>query len=148
MHPAVKVAIVLVVIAVVVILWGRVLGRRDAERKPVGLTPKVRAAVSNEISAGHKINAIKVYREATGAALVDAKNAVDNWFVPGRGAGLREAAASWGEGRLTAEARNRISELVSAGRREEAMDLYAEATGASATEAQAIIRTWDTTQHI
>ena len=60
---------------------------------------------------------------------------------------MRDAAASYTEGRLTDEARSRISELILAGRREDAMSLYAEATGASGTEAQAIIRTWDTTQN-
>ena len=107
-------------------------GRRDPDRELVGLTDAVRAKVSHEISAGHKINAIKIYREATGAPLADAKSAVDNWFVPGHGPGVRDAASSWTEGRLTGEARSRISELVVAGRREDAMALYAEATGASA----------------
>ena len=102
---------------------------------------------ANNVSAGHKINAIKIYREATGAPLADAKKAVDAWFVPGRGPGVREAAASFSEGRLTEAGRARISELILAGRREDAMSLYAEATGASSSEAQAIIRTWDTTQH-
>ena len=59
----------------------------------VGLTDTVRARVSREISAGHKINAVKIYREATGAPLADAKRAVDAWFVPGRGPGVRDAAA-------------------------------------------------------
>ena len=109
-------------------------------------TPR-RAKISHEISAGHKINAVKIYRDATGAPLPDAKRAIDSWFVPGQGPGVQDAAASWSEGRLSAEARSRISELVSAGRREDAMALYAEATGASNTEAQAIIRSWDTTQN-
>ena len=61
--------------------------------------------------------------------------------------GVRDAAASFSEGRLTDEARARISELILSGRREEAMSLYAEATGASDSEAQAIIRTWDTSQN-
>jgi hypothetical protein len=147
MHPLVKLMLVLAVILVVVVLWGRIVGRRDPERTHVGLTDEVRAKVSREISAGHKINAIKIYREATGAPLADAKKAVDGWFVPGRGPGVRDAAASWSEGRLTDEARARITELILAGRREDAMSLYAEATGASSSEAQAIIRTWDTTQH-
>ena len=72
---------------------------------------------------------------------------IDSWFVPGQGPGVRDAAASWSEGRLTAEARARISDLVVAGRREDAMALYAEATGASDSEAQAIIRSWDATQN-
>ena len=146
MHPVVKLILILAVIAVAVVLWGRVMGRRDPHRPLVGLTDGVRAKVSREISAGHKINAIKIYREATGAPLADAKRAVDSWFVPGQGPGVRDAAASFTEGRLTDEARARISELILAGRREDAMSLYAEATGASSSEAQAIIRTWDTTQ--
>ena len=60
---------------------------------------------------------------------------------------MRDAASSWTEGRLTGEARSRISELVAGGRREDAMRLYAEATGASSSEAQAIIRSWDTSQN-
>ena len=59
---------------------------------------------------------------------------------------MRDAAASFTEGRLTDEGRARISELSLAGRREDAMALYADATGASSSEAQAIIRSWDTSQ--
>jgi len=147
MHPLVKLVLIVIVIVVAVVVWGRVMGRKDPDRALVGLTDAVRARVSREISAGHKINAIKIYREATGAPLADAKRAVDTWFVPGQGPGVRDAAASYTEGRLTEEARSRISELILAGRREDAMSLYAEATGASGSEAQAIIRTWDTTQN-
>jgi|SRR6476619_5219995 hypothetical protein len=146
MPPFVKLVVIVAVVVLVVVLWGRVVGRRDPDRQRVGLTDSLRSKVSHEISAGHKINAIKIYREATGAPLTDAKSAIDNWFVPGRGPGVRDAASSWSQGRLTDEARSRISELVLAGRREDAMALYAEATGASSTEAQAIIRTWDTAQ--
>lgn len=144
--PLVKLVLLLALVAVAVVLWGRVVGRKDPARELVGLTDDVRARVSREISAGHKLGAIKTYREATGASLPDAKRAVDGWFVPGRGPGVRDAAASFTEGRLTREARARISELVLAGRRADATNLYAEATGASASEAQAIIRTWDTVQ--
>jgi ribosomal protein L7/L12 len=146
MHPFVKLVIVVAVVVAVVVLWGRVMGRKDPDRALVGLTEAVRAQVSREISAGHKINAIKIYREATGAPLADAKRAVDGWFVPGQGPGVRDAAASFTEGRLTDEARSRISQLILADRREDAMSLYAEATGASQSEARAIIRTWDTAQ--
>ncbi|KRB45220.1 hypothetical protein [Terrabacter sp. Root181] len=147
MHPLVKLVLIVIIIVVAVVVWGRVMGRKDPDRELVGLTDAVRARVSREISAGHKINAIKIYREATGAPLADAKRAVDSWFVPGQGPGVRDAAASYTDGRLTDEARSRISELILAGRREDAMSLYAEATGASGAEAQAIIRTWDTTQN-
>ena len=147
MHPLVKLVLIVVIVVVAVVVWGRVMGRKDPDRELVGLTDTVRARVSREISAGHKINAIKIYREATGAPLADAKRAVDSWFVPGQGPGVRDAAASFTEGRLTDEGRARISELIVAGRREDAMSLYSEATGASGAEAQAIIRTWDTTQN-
>jgi ribosomal protein L7/L12 len=147
MHPLVKLVLIVVIVIAAVVIWGRVMGRKDPDRELVGLTDTVRARVSREISAGHKINAIKIYREATGAPLADAKRAVDSWFVPGQGPGVRDAAASFTEGRLTDEGRARISELIVAGRREDAMSLYSEATGASGAEAQAIIRTWDTTQN-
>ncbi|WP_020142662.1 hypothetical protein [Terracoccus sp. 273MFTsu3.1] len=147
MHPLVKLVLIVIIVVLAIVVWGRVMGRKDPDRELVGLTDTVRARVSREISAGHKINAIKIYREATGAPLADAKRAVDSWFVPGQGPGVRDAAASYTDGRLTDEARSRISELILAGRREDAMSLYAEATGASGAEAQAIIRTWDTTQN-
>ena len=35
--------------------------------------------ITRALYAGHKIEAIKVYREATGAQLVDAKNAVERF---------------------------------------------------------------------
>lgn len=147
MHPLFRLVLILAVIAVAVVLYGRVFGRRDREEPYVGVTDAVRAKVSREISAGHKINAIKIYREATGAPLADAKKAIDSWFVPGHGPGVRDAAQSWTQGRLTDEARLRISHLVESDRREDAMTLYAEATGSSTSEAQAIIRSWDTTQN-
>ncbi len=144
--PLVKFVLIVAVVIIVVVLYGRLVGRRDGERTYPGLNSGARAKISREISAGRKVNAMKIYREATGAALPEAKKAVDSWFVPGRGPGVEDAARSWTEGRLTAEARARISTLVEAGRREEAMALYAEATGASNTEAQAIIRSWDPSQ--
>ncbi|MDN5794218.1 MAG: hypothetical protein L0H79_00530 [Intrasporangium sp.] len=141
-----RLLLIVAIIIVLVVLYGRLVGRRDRERAYPGLTEQARASISREISAGRKVNAIKLYREATGAALPEAKRVVDSWFVPGKGPGVEDAARSWTDGRLTPEARSRISGLVAAGRREDAMVLYAEATGASDTEAQAIIRSWDTSQ--
>jgi hypothetical protein len=142
----IRLIVIVAVIIVLVVLYGRVVGRRDAEHAYPGLTESSRSRISREISGGRKLNAIKLYREATGAALPEAKRAVDTWFVPGRGPGVQDAARSWTQGRLTDEARARISGLIEAGRPEDAMSLYAEATGASESEAQAIIRTWDTSQ--
>lgn len=151
MPPFVRLVLIVAVVVVVIVLYGRIVGRRDpekvADRGDAGVSETVRSRISHELSAGHKINAVKIYRDATGTHLADAKRAIDRWFVPGIGQGVRDAAASWSEGRLTEEARARISGLIVAGRREDAMALYAEATGASDTEAQAIIRSWDTTQN-
>jgi ribosomal protein L7/L12 len=46
------------------------LGIRESESEPP-------AGVLQELSAGRKIQAIKVYRQATGVGLKDAKDAVD-----------------------------------------------------------------------
>ena len=147
MHPLVKLVVLVVLVGVAVVVWGRVMGRKDPDRELVGLTDTVRARVSREISAGHKLNAIKIYREATGARspTQSAPSTVGSSRVVARACVTR--AASYTDGRLTDEARARISELILAGRREDAMSLYAEATGASDSEARAIIRTWDTAQN-
>lgn len=70
MHPAVKLVLILAIVVVVAVLYGRIFGRRDREERYVGLTDAVRAKVSREISAGHKINAIKIYREADRKSVV------------------------------------------------------------------------------
>ncbi|HSU75130.1 MAG TPA: hypothetical protein VLI66_09315, partial [Terrabacter sp.] len=79
MPPLVRLLLLVILVVVAVVVWGRVMGRKDPDRELVGLTDTVRARISREISAGHTINAIKIYREATGAPLADAKRAVDGW---------------------------------------------------------------------
>lgn len=148
MPPIARLFLILVLIVVIVVIYGRVVGRRDRERSLRDLTPKARAAVAAEIDAGHQVNAIKIYRDATGAPLADAKRAVANWYVTGHGVRVQEAAAASGGGRLTEEARVRISSLVREGRSEAARNLYAGATGASDSEAQAIIRSWNPDEDI
>lgn len=144
----VKILLVLVVLGIAMVLYGRVLGRRDSGRSLRDLSEAARAKISEEVRAGQKVAAVKTYRDATGAALVDAKRAIDDWFVPGRGLGVVQKVRQAMDGELTLEARKRISALVEAGQRDEAMRLYSEATGAGSAEAQAIIRTWDTNEHI
>ena len=148
MPPFVRLVLIIAVIAVVVVIYGRVVGRRDKERGLADLSPRARDAITDEIQAGHTINAVKLYRDATGAPLTDAKRAIDSWFVVGQG--VRETSSVSRPprgGRLTDEARERISTMVRDGRREDAMALYAEVTGASDSEAQAIIRSWDPEQN-
>jgi hypothetical protein len=45
------------------------------------LTDQQRQEVENEIFAGRKISAIKLYRKATGTELVDAKKAIEGMEV-------------------------------------------------------------------
>ena len=45
-----------------------------------GLTPKVEAEIRAQMRAGRKINAIKLYREATGLGLKESKDAVEQEF--------------------------------------------------------------------
>gem|GEM_PF-4816968 len=47
------------------------------------LTPQARQAIAEEIAAGRKINAIKLYREATRVGLKEAKDAVELWESQG-----------------------------------------------------------------
>lgn len=150
MPPVLRLIIILAIIIVVVVIYGRMVGRKDPELRarpgqPENLNQADKDVISGLIGDNRKIEAIKYYRDRTGAGLVEAKRAIDTWFVPGVGLGMTKSAG--GDGRLTIEARRRISELVIAGRREDAMTLYAEATGASDSEAQAIIRSWDTTEN-
>ncbi|HRQ90134.1 MAG TPA: hypothetical protein PLA50_15145, partial [Bacteroidia bacterium] len=44
---------------------------------PTGLTPEKRSAVIEAMSRGNKIEAIKIYREATGKGLAESKEAVE-----------------------------------------------------------------------
>ena len=92
MPPIVKLVLILALVAAGVVLYGRIVGRRDSERSRSGLTDAMRADVSREISAGHKINAIKLYREATGMPLADAKktrSTTGSFPVPGPGGARR-----------------------------------------------------------
>lgn len=51
---------------------------QGAGRKPVR-DPDLISAVSAAIEDGRKIQAVKIYRDATGASLKEAKEAIDTW---------------------------------------------------------------------
>lgn len=77
------------ILVVVTALWvwaiypSMVAGRRSVTQRPAApprpLTYSEREYVMDEVRAGHQINAIKRYRELTGADLLTAKNAVEAW---------------------------------------------------------------------
>jgi ribosomal L7/L12-like protein len=48
---------------------------------PVELTPEQRNAIARAVSAGNKIHAIKLCREATGMGLAEAKDYVENLVI-------------------------------------------------------------------
>lgn len=59
----------------------RSLPASSAATTASGLTPQVIAEIDRLIGAGQKIRAIKLYREATGAGLKEAKDRVDHWSI-------------------------------------------------------------------
>jgi ribosomal protein L7/L12 len=85
--------------------------------------------IKAELAAGNKIAAIKLYREATGAGLAEAKQAVELIEAgkpPPSGAALT----------LSADAMQEVSALVLAGRKIEAIRLYRTAAGVDLKDAK------------
>jgi hypothetical protein len=82
MHPFTK---LLLIVALVVLVFWLVTRFRDRQvpqdpMPPVpvsDLPPGVQASIDHALSEGKTINAIKLYRDATGASLVQAKQAID-----------------------------------------------------------------------
>lgn len=73
-----------VVIGVVLVLevrrWLRRRHRPEASTiGPAGLPDDVRRTINAHLADRKPISAVKVYRQATGAGLADAKRAIDNW---------------------------------------------------------------------
>ncbi len=78
--PAVPVVVLVVVIAIEVRGWLRRRRRPEAPTVgPVDLPDDVRRTINAHLADRRPINAVKVYRQATGAGLADAKRAIDNW---------------------------------------------------------------------
>jgi ribosomal protein L7/L12 len=105
--------------------------------------------IASLLQAGQKINAIKVYREDTGASLADAKAAVERMELAfglyGTGgtpfAGAQEAASFPGAGGLQSEGDKEallaeIEQLVVQGKKIAAIKLYRQRTGLGLREAK------------
>jgi ribosomal protein L7/L12 len=82
------------------------------------------------LAAGRKIEAIKRYREATGAGLAEAKEAVE--LIEAGKPPKSDSNASLGEDRALHD----VSDLVRQGRKIEAIKRYREATGLGLKEAK------------
>jgi ribosomal protein L7/L12 len=85
--------------------------------------------IKAEIAAGNKITAIKLYREATGAGLAEAKNAVE-LIAAGKPPPFGAAPSP------SADAMQEVSALVTAGKKIEAIRLYRIAAGVDLKDAK------------
>lgn len=98
------------------------------------LSPEQRRAIQSAFQRGSKIEAVKLYREATGASLAEAKNAVEAMPVdPVPLAGLPSVLPTTG---MTPEKMNAIVAAISRGQKIEAIKLYREATGLGLAESK------------
>jgi tetratricopeptide (TPR) repeat protein len=110
-------------IALTIFLWNR--DRKQQLQKPADIDinaladPKIQAAVAS----GHKINAIKIYRELTGVGLKDAKDAIE--FFEKHPEILSEKKKA-PELRLSDSG---IRDLIDEGRTEEAIEIYQKFAG-------------------
>ena len=85
--------------------------------------------IKAQIATGNKIAAIKLYRDATGAGLSEAKDAIE-LIAAGKPPKADASAA------LPDDAMQRVSALVTAGRKIEAIKLYRQAAGVDLKEAK------------
>jgi ribosomal protein L7/L12 len=98
--------------------------------QPPPLDPAALDALTAAIAGGRKIEAIKLYREATGASLVEAKGAVEalEAAVPAAGA-ASVSQATPRSSTLSDAQRNAVMGALAQGRKIIAIKLYREATG-------------------
>jgi ribosomal protein L7/L12 len=101
------------------------------------------------MDSGNKIEAIKLYRSATGVGLKEAKEAVEEYADTGRlpmpGSGAGNAGGAAHSRRTNADVQAEIQALVSHGKKIEAIKLYREHTGQGLAESKARIDEFDAT---
>lgn len=85
--------------------------------------------IKAEIAAGNKINAIKLYRDATGAGLAEAKQAVE-LIAAGKPPPTGAAPT------LSADAMHEVSALVAAGKKIDAIKVYRREAGVDLKDAK------------
>lgn len=102
----------------------------------IPLTPGQLDAIRRETLGGSKIQAIRLYREATGEGLLEAKEAIETFEARWRAEGLAAAPAPAPLGQLTPEQFERIRREVLAGNKIQAIKLHRDATGVGLAEAK------------
>lgn len=91
------------------------------------LSPEQRRAIQSALQRGSKVEAVKLYREATGASLAESKDAVEAMPVYSIPVGdLPSILPTMG---MTPEKMNAIVSAISRGQKIEAIKLYRETTG-------------------
>ncbi|WP_372968031.1 ribosomal protein L7/L12 [Microbacterium sp.] len=118
------------------------------------LTPSAIAEVDRLVAAGQKIQAIKLYRQHTGARLQEAKDRIDHWSVsttaPHLAAVSHAAAASSSitatpssvRGALPASVVSEVDRLIAGDQKIHAIKLVREHTGFGLKQAKDIVEAW------
>ncbi len=135
----------------------RSLPASSAATTASGLTPQVVAEIDRLIAAGQKIHAIKMFRDATGVGLKEAKDRVEHWSIsttaPHLAARSNAAAAytsitptahtpSSIRASLPASAVSEIDRLVAGDQRINAIKVLREHTGLGLKESKLLIDAW------
>jgi ribosomal protein L7/L12 len=104
--------------------------------------------IRRALAAANKIEAIKIYREATGLGLAESKAAVEAFEAnPAALRGGSDSASAFSEagdepgwtGSIPAQSIDRIRDALFAGRKIEAIKIYREATGPGLKESKDLI---------
>jgi ribosomal protein L7/L12 len=113
--------------------------------QPSPIDPAALAALTAAIADGRKIEAIKLYREATGASLVDAKHAVESLeaAVPATG-GVSAPTAGPRSSVLSDDQRDAVMAALAQGHKIQAIKLYREATGVGLKAAKDAVEAMET----
>lgn len=109
-----------------------------------GVSPEVHAQISALVGAEQPIKAIKLLREKTSLSLVDAKQIIDHWdAVPvptdGNTTSLKRSATS---AQFTDSDIDRISQLITSGRKIEAIKEVRLVSGWGLKEAKDLVDQW------
>lgn len=122
-----------------------------------GLTPTVIAEIDRLVAAGQKIHAIKLFRDATGVGLKEAKDRVEHWSISTtapHAAAVSNATAAYSSitptshtpasvrASLPASAASEIDTLVAGDQRIVAIKVLRDHTGLGLRESKNIIDAW------
>ncbi|WP_435747806.1 ribosomal protein L7/L12 [Microbacterium sp. PMB16] len=135
----------------------RSLPASSAASTASGLTPQVVAEIDRLIGAGQKIHAIKLFRDATGVGLKEAKDRVEHWSISTTAphlAAVSNATAAYSSitptthtpasvrASLPAPVTAEIDRLIAGGAKINAIKVLREQTGLGLRESKDIVDAW------